>query len=199
MFETSTFCSHPPSLPGILARFAIFCRWRQRVRDPPGSRRAKTPDFAAGLFAVSSLAVHWTTQPWSMEGLCPLHQDRKPSFVVDTSKNLFYCYDCGRGGDVIRFAELYHQVRFPQALGLLCQWRGMAPPLDETTSFYLHAVATPRRSSRLSASTRSPVAGTDRAHADGLRTWRLPARLVDAVGLFTPHPASSRSGYYCPL
>jgi len=56
-------------------------------------------------------------------GLCPLHQDRKPSFVVDTCKNLFYCYGCGRGGDVIRFAELYHQVRFPQALGLLCQWR----------------------------------------------------------------------------
>jgi DNA primase len=69
-------------------------------------------------------------------GLCPLHQDRKPSFVVDTSKNLFYCYGCGRGGDVIRFAELYHQVRFPQALGLLCQWRGMAPLLDETTRFY---------------------------------------------------------------
>jgi hypothetical protein len=69
-------------------------------------------------------------------GLCPLHQDHKPSFVVDTSKNLFYCYGCGRGGDGIRFAELYHQVRFPQALGLLCQWRGMAPLLDETTRFY---------------------------------------------------------------
>jgi DNA primase len=55
---------------------------------------------------------------------------------VDTCKNLFYCYGCGRGGDVIRFAELYHQVRFPQALGLLCQWRGMAPLLDETTRFY---------------------------------------------------------------
>ena len=55
---------------------------------------------------------------------------------MDTCKNLFYCYGCGRGGDVIRFAELYHQVRFPQALGLLCQWRGMAPLLDETTSFY---------------------------------------------------------------
>jgi DNA primase len=69
-------------------------------------------------------------------GLCPLHQDRKPSFVVDTSKNLFYCYGCGRGGDVIRFVELYHQVRFPQALGLLCQWRGMSTLLDETTRFY---------------------------------------------------------------
>ena len=70
-------------------------------------------------------------------GLCPLHQDHKPSFVVDTNKNLFYCYGCGRGGDVIRFAELYHQVRFPQALGLLCQWRGMAPLLDEATRFYI--------------------------------------------------------------
>ena len=69
-------------------------------------------------------------------GLCPLHQDHKPSFVVDTNKNLFYCYGCGRGGDVIRFAELYHQVRFPQALGLLCQWRGMAPLLHETARFY---------------------------------------------------------------
>jgi DNA primase len=69
-------------------------------------------------------------------GLCPLHQDHKPSFVVDTNKNLFYCYGCGRGGDVIRFAELYHQVRFPQALSLLCQWRGLAALLDETNRFY---------------------------------------------------------------
>jgi DNA primase len=27
--------------------------------------------------------------------------------LVDPNKNLFYCYGCGRGGDVIRFAELY--------------------------------------------------------------------------------------------
>jgi hypothetical protein len=52
-------------------------------------------------------------------GLCPLHSDHKPSFLVDPTKSLFYCYGCGRGGDVIRFAELYHQVKFPQALVLL--------------------------------------------------------------------------------
>ena len=40
-------------------------------------------------------------------GLCPLHTDHKPSFLVDPNKNLFYCYGCGRGGDVIRFVELY--------------------------------------------------------------------------------------------
>jgi DNA primase len=69
-------------------------------------------------------------------GLCPLHTDHKPSFLVDSGKSLFYCYGCGRGGDVIRFAELYHQVKFPQALALLHQWRGLAPLLHQATGFY---------------------------------------------------------------
>jgi DNA primase len=69
-------------------------------------------------------------------GLCPLHADHKPSFLVDPLKNLFYCYGCGRGGDVIRFAELYHQVKFPQAVALLHQWRGLPPLLHEAAGFY---------------------------------------------------------------
>jgi DNA primase len=69
-------------------------------------------------------------------GLCPLHADHQPSFLVDPCKSLFYCYGCGRGGDVIRFAELYHQVKFPQALSLLHQWHGLPPLLREATAFY---------------------------------------------------------------
>jgi DNA primase len=69
-------------------------------------------------------------------GLCPLHPERRPSFLVDPHKGLFYCYGCGRGGDVIRFAELYHQVRFPQALALLQQWRGWPPLLRQVADFY---------------------------------------------------------------
>jgi DNA primase len=69
-------------------------------------------------------------------GLCPLHGDRKPSFLVDPNNELFYCYGCGRGGDVIRFAELYHQVKFSQALALLRQWRGAEPVLEEVARFY---------------------------------------------------------------
>jgi hypothetical protein len=69
-------------------------------------------------------------------GLCPLHGDHKPSFLVDPNKDLFYCYGCGRGGDVIRFAELYHQVKFSQALALLRQWRGAEPLLQEVARFY---------------------------------------------------------------
>ena len=69
-------------------------------------------------------------------GLCPLHEDHKPSFLVDPNKDLFYCYGCGRGGDVIRFAELYHQVKFPQALAMLRQWSGIGSLLHETACFY---------------------------------------------------------------
>jgi DNA primase len=69
-------------------------------------------------------------------GLCPLHADHQPSLLVDPNKNLFYCYGCRRGGDIVRFVELYHQVKFPQALALLHQWRGLAPLLPQAVSFY---------------------------------------------------------------
>jgi DNA primase len=69
-------------------------------------------------------------------GLCPLHGDRKPSFLVDSNKDLFFCYGCGRGGDVIRFVEIYHQVKFPQALMLLRQWLDAPPLLQEVARFY---------------------------------------------------------------
>ena len=55
-------------------------------------------------------------------GLCPLHADHKPSLLPDPNKNLFYCYGCIRGGDVIRFAELYHGVPFSEAIALLRRW-----------------------------------------------------------------------------
>lgn len=69
-------------------------------------------------------------------GLCPLHQDHKPSFLLDPQKNLFYCYGCGRGGDVIRLAELYHHVKFLEALTILRHWRGWIPLHQEVTAFY---------------------------------------------------------------
>ncbi len=69
-------------------------------------------------------------------GLCPLHTEHQPSFLVDPHQNLFYCYGCGRGGDVIRFVELYRQVKFLQAVALLRKWCGGAPLLGEVTDFY---------------------------------------------------------------
>ena len=115
-------------------------------------------------------------------GLCPLHTDHKPSFLVDPGQNLFYCYGCGRGGDVIRFAELYHQVKFPQALTLLREWCGVTPLLKAVTDFYRMQLS-PSRSAGLSGATRSPFARSDRTHAHRLCARSLFARLADPVGL----------------
>ena len=68
-------------------------------------------------------------------GLCPLHTDHQPSFLVDPDKNLFYCYGCGRGGDLIRFVELFHDVRFGEAMALLRRSSGVGSRLNDTAGF----------------------------------------------------------------
>ena len=55
---------------------------------------------------------------------------------MDPCKNLFYCYGCGRGGDLIRFVELYHDVRFGEAMALLRRSSDMGSLLKDTARFY---------------------------------------------------------------
>jgi DNA primase len=69
-------------------------------------------------------------------GLCPLHADSRPSLLVDPVKRLFYCYGCGRGGDVIRFVELLHGVPFGEALAVLRRWSGAGSLLSDVVHFY---------------------------------------------------------------
>jgi len=52
-------------------------------------------------------------------GLCPFHGDKNPSFSVNPTKNLWQCFGCGAGGDVIRFIELFDQVDFKEAVSRL--------------------------------------------------------------------------------
>jgi DNA primase len=61
-------------------------------------------------------------------GLCPLHREARPSFYVNPRKNLFYCHGCGRGGDLIRFVELFRNLSFRQSVAYL--QREMATDCD---------------------------------------------------------------------
>jgi len=49
-------------------------------------------------------------------GLCPFHDDTNPSLSINPSTNLWQCFGCGTGGDVIRFVELFDQVDFKEAV-----------------------------------------------------------------------------------
>jgi DNA primase len=72
-------------------------------------------------------------------GLCPLHPETRPSFYVNAAKNLFYCHGCGRGGDLIRFIQLFLDLPFRQTVALLQQELAPAPVsrlLEETAALY---------------------------------------------------------------
>lgn len=72
-------------------------------------------------------------------GLCPLHQEIRPSFYVNAGKNLFYCHGCGRGGDLIRFVELFLHLPFRQSVAHLQQELTPASTielLEQTAGFY---------------------------------------------------------------
>jgi DNA primase len=65
---------------------------------------------------------HWTGHPAGHSefvGFCPLHEETRPSFYVNTRKNVFYCHGCGQGGDLIRFVQLSRRLSFRQSLAHL--------------------------------------------------------------------------------
>jgi len=73
-----TFCGRPPSLPGIWALSAVFCRSRQEVRESRSSRRLKRTDSLDGLSARAGLASGPATQPGPMNGAVPFASRSQP-------------------------------------------------------------------------------------------------------------------------
>ena len=73
-------------------------------------------------------------------GLCPLHEESRPSFYVNARKDVFYCHGCGQGGDLIRFVQLSRGLSFCQSLASLDP--EIAPEVDssavlkEAAAFY---------------------------------------------------------------
>lgn len=57
----------------------------------------------------------------NFNGLCPFHKEKTPSFTVDTRKQLFHCFGCGEGGDVISFIEKIENLDFIEAAELLAK------------------------------------------------------------------------------
>ncbi|WP_069649345.1 DNA primase [Caloranaerobacter ferrireducens] len=64
------------------------------------------------------------------KALCPFHNEKTPSFVVSSSKQIFHCFGCGVGGDVITFIMKYENLDFKEAIKLLADRAGIE--IDES-------------------------------------------------------------------
>jgi DNA primase len=61
-------------------------------------------------------------------GLCPFHQEKTPSFTVSPLKQIFYCFGCGKGGDVFNFIMDMDKSPFPEAVRTVAEKCGIAIP-----------------------------------------------------------------------
>ena len=61
-------------------------------------------------------------------GLCPFHNEKSPSFSVSPSKQMYYCFGCGAGGNVISFVMEYENYTFVEAVKMLADRAGIALP-----------------------------------------------------------------------
>ena len=61
-------------------------------------------------------------------GLCPFHQEKTPSFSVNSALNIYKCFGCGAAGDVIKFVQEIERLTFWEALKLLAEQHGIPLP-----------------------------------------------------------------------
>ncbi len=67
-------------------------------------------------------------------GLCPFHSEKSPSFSVSPSRQLYKCFGCGVGGNVITFVMEYENYTFPEAMEYLAERAGIDLPKAELSS-----------------------------------------------------------------
>jgi DNA primase len=64
----------------------------------------------------------------NFSGLCPFHQEKTPSFSVSAVKQMYYCFGCGKGGDVFQFVMELEKAPFPEAVRTVAEKCGIAIP-----------------------------------------------------------------------
>lgn len=89
----------------------------------------------------------------TLVGLCPMHEEKTPSFKVDPKKQRFRCFGCSAGGDVFKLVELVENICFKHALDHLAKRAGIEK------SKRAHSAVKPVKALRSSSEAGSPETG----------------------------------------
>ena len=67
-------------------------------------------------------------------GLCPFHKEKSPSFSVSRDKQIFHCFGCGVGGNVIHFVSKIENINFLETMQFLAERANITLPTLESSS-----------------------------------------------------------------
>ncbi|MBI4032640.1 DNA primase [Candidatus Berkelbacteria bacterium] len=85
----------------------------QEVKD-----RIDVVDLVGSYVPLKKAGATW-------KGLCPFHKEKTPSFTVNPERQIFKCFGCNEGGDVLTFVQKMEGLTFPEALEMLADRAGV--------------------------------------------------------------------------
>lgn len=84
-------------------------------------------DVVQSYIPLKHVGANW-------RGICPFHQDTRPSMYVSQPKQIFKCFACGKAGNVFTFVQDYEKLNFMEAVKKLAARVGIqVPDRDRTT------------------------------------------------------------------
>ena len=89
----------------------------------------------ADIVSIVSEYVPLTQRGNNWWGCCPFHNEKTPSFSVSQDNNLFYCFGCHKGGNVVTFIREMEKLDFFEAVELLAKKAGITLNYEESTDF----------------------------------------------------------------
>jgi DNA primase len=103
----------------------------------------------------------------NLKGLCPFHAERTPSFNVTPGKELYHCFSCGEGGDVIKFVMQVETLQFSEAVERLAARAGIE--LRYEAGGYVPGQETGQRRRLIEAHRQAHEFYVERLHSDSAR------------------------------
>ena len=85
---------------------------------------------ASDIVEVISQYVHLKRSGRNYFGLCPFHNEKSPSFSVSPDKQIFHCFGCGAGGNVITFISKIEGIGFKEAIENLAERANISLPVN---------------------------------------------------------------------
>ncbi len=138
------------------------------------------------------------------KAVCPFHQERTPSFMVNTEKQIFHCFGCGVGGNIFSFLMQHDRLTFPEAVRQLADHVGVHVPesgggasdgsqerllalMEKICRYYERLLAAPQAASARAYLSKRGVSEQTR------RTFRLGVAPTGWTGLITAAKATEVS------